>query len=153
MTADLLSCRTSRLSLARFFFLVAASEPLLLVLSRLLLYPQLPIDDGVFLSFCFFPLFRRRKLRERFVCSAVVVTSLLMRFLFRELLSLSLFLLLLLLHVAAAVAATCGLFAAPSSSSSSSCATGDWTASSSDCYSSSSLRRSCSHCIILRFAL
>lgn len=133
MTADLLSCRTSRLSLARFF-LVAVSGLLLLVLSRLLLYPQLPIDDSVFLSFFLFPLFRRRKLRERFVCSAVVVTSLLMRFLFRELLSLSLFLLLLLLHVAAAVAAACGLFAAPfSSSSSSSCATGDWTASSSNC--------------------
>ncbi len=152
MTADLLSCRTSRLSLARFF-LVAVSGPLLLLLSRLLLYPQLPIDDSVFLSFFLFPLFRRRKLRERFVCSAVVVTSLLMRFLFRELLSLSLFLLLLLLHVAAAVAATCSLFAAPSSSSSSSCATGDWTASSSDCYSSSSLCRSCLHCITLRFVL
>ncbi len=152
MTADLLSCRTSRLSLARFF-LVAVSGPLLLVLSRVLLYLQLPIDDSVFLSFCLFPLFRRRKLQERFLCSAVVVTSLLMRFLFRELLSLSLFLLLLLLHVAAAVAVACGLFAAPSSSSSSSCATGDWTASSSDCYSSSSLRRSCSRCITLRFAL
>ncbi len=33
MTADLLSCRTSRLSLARFFFLVAASGPLLLTQS------------------------------------------------------------------------------------------------------------------------
>jgi len=63
VTADLLSCRTSRLSLARFL-LVAVSGPLLLVLGRLFLYPQLPIDDSVFLSFCLFPLFRRRKLRD-----------------------------------------------------------------------------------------
>lgn len=54
MTADLLSCRTSRLSLARFL-LVAVSGPLLLVLGRLFLYPQLPIDDSVFLSFVCFP--------------------------------------------------------------------------------------------------